>query len=359
MYHSHLREASTPFPTLDLTEPEAVEWPRQPFTWRHEPVAPNGVAQPCSIDTTGGGAVHGEMLNFDVSGSRVVFRSAPGAPSVSVPFARFRRLTLTAPLRAAEPARGAPVERVPSAIQERDYTVFPVASGPEGSWSGRTAGHVETPAGLFLFTPVEDDAGLLRVFVPRSAYQRCEFGLSAEEAAARLWHRRPDELLAAIERQNRMPVLRIGQSLLSLGMITPAQLERALTQPHAELPLGEALVAAGLISQGDLQMALAHKMGYPMVDLTQFPIDPAALAKLPRAIARHHRVLPLMLDGERLIVAVDNPARVAQLRTLQVYAQVPIVPVLARRVHLIHALGLSDHWGADSRDRPVFQPTTT
>ena len=151
--------------------------------------------------------------------------------------------------------------------------------------TGRTAGYVEAAAGLYLFTPVDEEAALQRVFVPRCAYSHCEFGPSAEEIAARLWIGSPAELLDAIERQERMPVLPIGQSLLALGLLTQAQLDRELAKPVGDRPLGEALVAAGLISHTDLHTAIAHKMGYPMVDLTRFPVDPAAVAKVPKDIA--------------------------------------------------------------------------
>jgi len=110
---------------------------------------------------------------------------------------------------------------------------------------GRTAGYVEAAAGLYLFTPIDEEAALQRVFVPRCAYSHCEFGPSAEEIAARLWIGSPAELLDAIERQERMPVLPIGQSLLALGLLTPAQLDRELAKPAGDRPLGEALVATG------------------------------------------------------------------------------------------------------------------
>ena len=92
------------------------------------------------------------------------------------------------------------------------------------------------------------------------------------------------------------------------------------------------------MSRADLQTALAHKMGFPLVDLERFPLDPQALALLPRRLAISHRVLPLLLDQERLIVAVDRPGRVLKLRQLDAYAQMPIVPVLALKSQILVAL---------------------
>jgi Type II secretion system (T2SS), protein E, N-terminal domain len=57
-------------------------------------------------------------------------------------------------------------------------------------------------------------------------------------------------------------------------------------------------------------------MGYPTVDLTRFPLDLAAVAKVPKEIAARPRMLPLMINQGRLIVAVDRPSLIAELRSL-------------------------------------------
>ena len=298
------------------------------------------------------------MLGFDPPTRTLTFRTEPLGAPVSVSFARFRRLTLTSPLQSFQRSPGAPLERVPSAAQERDYSLH--QSGDGAPLTGKTTGHLETAEGLFLFTPVDEEASLQRVFVPRSAYVRFEFGSSAQEVASRRWIASPQQLLEAIERQQRQPVLPLGQSLLGLGLVTPDQLNRALSRQSPNVPLGESLVALGIISRIDLQTALAHKMGYPLVDLPRFPIDPAATAKLPRHIATSYRTIPLMLHKDQLIVAVDKPSRVNKLRSLHAYAQAAIVPVLASRMDVLLALDrLSrDVWGQHVPERIGFFVTT-
>jgi hypothetical protein len=288
----------------------------------------------------------------------LTFRTSPDGQPVSLAFNRIRRLTLTNPLQPATSMSGAPVERVPTAAQERDYKLQ--ATGTLPPLTGRTAGHVETSDGLYLYTPVDDEASLQRVFVPRTAYARCEFGPSAQEVAARMWIASPRELLVAIERQERMPVLPLGQSLLALGLLTPTQLERELARPRGEVPLGEFLVTMGLISRSDLQTALAHKMGFPLVDLARFPIDPKAVARLPQRIAEKARVMPLMIDRDRLIVAVDKPGRVLKLRTNFGYAHINVVPVLASKAQLLLALDRlkGDVWSGHAAETHGFFATT-
>ena len=328
-----MAKTTTPFPVLFADEPERWQWPTPPFAWRHLPIPTHDVPQPCFIESLGGSVVHGEMLAFDPVERTVTLRTSAATVPAKVPFARFCRLAMTTPLRAAPQSAGAPVERLPSAAQEREYRLH--SKSHPAPMVGRTAGHVETEHGLYLFEPNEGESSLQRVFIPRSAYERSEFGPSAEEIAASRWIAEPQALLEAIERQQRMPVLPLGHSLLALGLLTQEQLGKALAEKSDKMRLGERLVAAGVIKRADLQTAIAHKMGFPMVDLTRFPIDPVALAKVPQRLAVGYRALPLMLSGTRLIVAIDNPSRIAKLGTMHAIAGVSVVPVLSPKAQAL------------------------
>lgn len=103
-------------------------------------------------------------------------------------------------------------------------------------------------------------------------------------------------------------------------------------------------------------------MGYPLVDLARFPIDPAAVQRVPLRLALWSRALPLMLDKERVIVAVDKPARVSRLSTLHALAQVSVVPVLASKAKIMLALARlaqQDAWFQNVSGPPGFFATTT
>jgi hypothetical protein len=354
------KSTPTPFPTLTFDSAQEWDWPSPPFEWPHLPAPAKGTPQRCSIEGLAGEQVRAEMLDFDPAAKKLTVRGAADGSTGLLAFSRFRRLTLVEPLRAAPRSAGAPSPRIPAARRECDYTLWAGSDAPAPPLTGRTAGHVQTAAGLFLFTPVEEETALQRVFVPRCALSRCEFGPSAEEIAAAQWIGSQDALLEAIERQQRMPVMPIGQSVLALGLLTQAQLDRELAKPAGDVPLGESLVAAGLISPADLHMVIAHKMGYPMVDLTRFPIDPSALARLPKGIAARHRIVPLMIDNARLIVAVDRPSRVLDLRSLHTPVQTSIVAVLASALQITVALDrLSrDAWSQQVVGRPSFVRTT-
>lgn len=349
-----------PFPELIDEPEERWQWPAPPFDWQHGPAPDIGVAQPCCIETPSGSRVDGEMLGIDLHARSLQYRTGAQGTPLTLPLARVRRLTLATPLRAQAPRDGSRPQRVPAAEHERSYCL---ASATGGSpITGRSAGRVETPEGLFLFTPVDDHGALLRVFVPSTAYASCEFGPTAHEVAAERWIATPAELLAAIARQQHMPVLPIGQSLLDLGLVTPEQLERALATKQGDEPVGEALVRTGVITQGDLHTAIAHKMGYPLVDLARFPIDPTVAHKLPLRLAVKHRSLPIMVDKGHVIVAMDRPQRAVDLQALYALAPLKVVPVLAPKNRILLALsGLPhyDGWSDNVSIRAGFYSTSS
>ncbi|MDH3209634.1 MAG: hypothetical protein OEM00_01135 [Burkholderiaceae bacterium] len=332
-----MADLSVPFPILMDGPVEQWQWPKPPFAWQHAPAPDNDVPQPCRIEAPSGAVLEGEMLAFEPHNACLKFRQDRSKFEHTVPFKRIHRLTLTVPLKSVEPRAGASIERIPATTEQREYRLQPAGDGE--ALSGHTAGYVETANGLYLFTPINQENSIQRVFVPRSAYTHSEFGPSAKEVAAEHWVTTPSGLLDAIELQRRKPMLPIGQSLLSLGLVTQAQLDHVLAEQSGDKPLGEMLAAAGVISRTDLQTAIAHKMGYPMVDLTRFPIDPVALRKVPLHTALECRVVPLLIDGQRMIVAMNEPSRATKLSTLHSLLQMTIVPVLAAEKQILIALG--------------------
>jgi len=154
-----------------------------------------------------------------------------------------------------------------------------------------------------------------------------------------------EQLLVAVEAQSRMPMVRIGEALITMGLITEDQLHEALSQQQGDrsVPLGELLVRLGLITRSDLLHALARKMGYPVVDLVRYPMDPDALHKVPFNVAVRLSVVPLLLRDNMLIVAVEDPSKRLVLSELEFITQCKVVPVLGQSLQM--ELALRDAYG--------------
>lgn len=325
-----------PLPTLNVDPTYDWAWPLPQVAC--EPLAATlDGAEPCRIESITGVSVVGELLGFDAGARQMRFRVKRGVDAVTLSFDKCRRVTLTRPLVPARRAPDAPVEHLPLQAQRRTVVVTYHGGGHA---IGTTQGSFEHEAGWFLFAPDDDGLALLRQFVPRSAVASIDFGISAEERVAERWVHSPAQLLAAVEAQRDAPVLPLGEALADLGLVAPEIIEAALREPgpDSDVPLGERLVARGLIDRADLTTALAHKMGYPLVDLGRFPIDAQAVKLMSPRTMRDHRALPLMLHGQRLIVAVDDLGSIASLKSLRALAGVDIVPVLAPPGRLTFAL---------------------
>jgi type II secretory ATPase GspE/PulE/Tfp pilus assembly ATPase PilB-like protein len=78
-----------------------------------------------------------------------------------------------------------------------------------------------------------------------------------------------------------------------------------------------------------LHLALARKMGFPMVDVVNFPIELNALKKVPFAVAHRLNAIPLLQRGNTLVVGVDDPTNRALVEELEFATLGKVVPVLA------------------------------
>ncbi|UXY15249.1 GspE/PulE family protein [Chitiniphilus purpureus] len=112
----------------------------------------------------------------------------------------------------------------------------------------------------------------------------------------------------------------LGQALLQRGCLSADQL-RIAQQEQRRLGgrLAERLATLGFVSEALLRDALAERLGEQSVALADAYADPAALALLPKSLARQHQVLPLAWDQDNCILtlAMANPADLLALDQLR------------------------------------------
>ena len=362
-----MQDDTSPAP-LELLPPQSggFAWPTPDLAGYPAPRVPP--APPlCQVEGLNGHQIDGALVLFDpVRGLLQLRMNTPRRP-LPLRMDQFRRLSLVEPLEAFALVTGPGGHDL---AEEHPQVPFEVEFNGAPTWHGFTVGHREEPWGLFLFEPLDDKGTVKRWFVPRAAYSHAEVGVRLGQALVEQHSATPeqirqalleqeslrnrklgdmlvvrqlisaDELTTAIEQQSRMPMVRIGEALTALGFITEAQLEDALVQQRTDrsIPLGELLVKKGMVSRTDLQTALARKMGYPLVDVLQFPPDADAVARLPYAVASRLPAMPLMLCNGRLVVAVEDPSNRGHIDELEFAAQVKVVPVLARSGVLLGAI---------------------
>ena len=342
--------------------PVPFAWPTPPYA-AYPTLVPWNEPEPCDIEGLNGKLMHALLTGFDPGLGMARVQVPPSKTSLPLRLSQFRKLVLTRPLlplpKTQRGANGALLGLHPSI----EYRVV-LNEGPP--LMGSTVGHVETDAGLFLFPPLDEHGAVSRLFCPRAAFQKVDLGkplgelLLADDTAtpaqinAALHEQKslrdqrigdvllkhkvisPEQMSAALEAQSRMPMVRVGEALMALGYVNQTQLDDALAEQRKEktVPLGELLVRRGHVQRHELRTALARKMGYPVVDVEAFPVELAALKRVPIAAAKRLNVLPLQELPGRLVMAIEDPSRRDVIDELEFLAQCKIVPVLAVQEHL-------------------------
>ncbi len=110
--------------------------------------------------------------------------------------------------------------------------------------------------------------------------------------------------------------LPIGQLLMSKGVISEDQLRIAVQEQHkTHQPIGSLLVRLGFLSEATIRDVMSENLGTESVDLTTVIIDSAAIALIPKDVARRYQLLPLSVDtaNKMLIVAIADPDNILAL----------------------------------------------
>jgi hypothetical protein len=236
---------------------------------------------------------------------------------------------------------------------------------------GETLGVEVQSAGIFLSIVSYGDV-IVRTFVPTSAIKRHRVGKPAGEVSsgthAGIRFRRNGslaeyfqvpynfnaaivsrvQLQAALDRQNAMPMIRLGEALVESTRITADQLRQAieLQKQKRSQQLGEILVDLGHITRPELFRALSQQLAIPAVDLKKFIIDPLAVEAVPKELIREFVILPLCFDGDAIVVAMSDPLDPAPAERIRFITRRVVRPVLALLEDLVDAIRLN--YGARS-----------
>jgi type IV pilus assembly protein PilB len=123
---------------------------------------------------------------------------------------------------------------------------------------------------------------------------------------------------------------RLGEILIELGIITDAEVTRALDHARQKnLRIGEALVDLKLCSEPNVYKALATQHSMEYVDLDKNSIPPSAVNTIPDEIMRKYLILPLGSENGKLRVAIHDPLDLEMLDILRFRLNRDVRTVLA------------------------------
>src|SRR3990172_6413807 len=99
----------------------------------------------------------------------------------------------------------------------------------------------------------------------------------------------------------------LGERLVEKGLVSKDQLDLALReQKRTGERIGEILISLGFVTQELISSALASEAGVGFVQLDNYLVEPKAIQRVPEAMARRYRIIPIAVDAHRLTVAMAN-----------------------------------------------------
>jgi type IV pilus assembly protein PilB len=137
---------------------------------------------------------------------------------------------------------------------------------------------------------------------------------------------------------------KLGEILVDLGYIDYLQLEEALQLQQREGGmLGQILVRLGYLDADQLAEAQAEQYDVDYEKITPDSAQPDAVAKVPAAMARSLKVLPLRIEDGKLVVAMENPLDIDAIDVLQRHTGMYMKVVYTNPEDLLKAIDF--HYG--------------
>jgi type IV pilus assembly protein PilB len=155
-------------------------------------------------------------------------------------------------------------------------------------------------------------------------------------------------------------VKQLGDILLEGGLVTPEQLTGAVEeQRRLGRSLGRVLVDLGVLTESQLVAALATQIGMKFVDLTDYPVDGSAVAKVSDAVCRRHTALPIGYEDGKLLVAMADPANVFALDDIRSLTGFEVKPVVATKPDVLAAINRFHRGDAEMDDLTMALDSST
>ena len=149
-----------------------------------------------------------------------------------------------------------------------------------------------------------------------------------------------------------MAYMRLGDLLVSVGLITEQQLQEALQkQKGSGKRLGALLIEEEIISEQALIETLEMQLGIDFIDLSKIHIPMELAQILPKSIARRHSVVPVKLVKDELVLAMADPLNYVAIEEVRTATRRRISPRIATTAAVDRAIATL--YGNDGAARAI------
>ena len=132
---------------------------------------------------------------------------------------------------------------------------------------------------------------------------------------------------------------RIGECLIQAGLISDDDLQSALVEhKRTGERLGVVLVRLNLATDKQIATTLAMQLGFPYINLSDNPPDPAAVVLVPKDVALKRVCIAVSLEKNLLTVAMSDPLLFSLVQDLEFQTGLRIKQVVATRGDILEAI---------------------
>lgn len=123
---------------------------------------------------------------------------------------------------------------------------------------------------------------------------------------------------------------RLGEMLVDAHVLSQDKVDEAVKlQANSGKRLGTVLLENGYITETQLIDVLKIQLGIDFIDVNKETIDPSMASIVPKSIAEQYRVVPIKLEKDKLILAMEDPLNFRALEAVKQITKYKVTPYIA------------------------------
>ncbi len=147
----------------------------------------------------------------------------------------------------------------------------------------------------------------------------------------------------------------LGNILVNAGALKKEELQRAESEMSEGEFLGETLTRLGFVSESRIIKALQDHLSIEYVDLKEIVIPPMTGRFLPRDMCEKSRMLPIKLDGKKLVLAMADPSDIYKSDNISLMTGLKVTPVIAASSEILSQLRTIYEEGDEEADEHLME----
>lgn len=132
-------------------------------------------------------------------------------------------------------------------------------------------------------------------------------------------------------------VVSVTEVLIIRGLVPIESLDHVHDAGDDDVLVGD-FVERGLVSAGQVASARAEVAGLSFVELSEYPVDRAAVALVPAQLCRRHHILPIHATTSTITLAMVDPRDVLAMDDVRAITRMQVTPVVAEKADLETAI---------------------